>query len=48
MKKETLKTTVFLLLPSLLFSQFWKLDIKQVCDRSGLLLITITCISTDH
>ena len=30
-KKEILKRMVFLLLPSLSFSQFWKLGIKQVC-----------------
>ena len=30
MKKETLKRMAFLLLPSLLSFQFWKLDIKQV------------------
>ena len=32
-KKETLRKTEFLLLLSLLFSQFWKLDIKQVNMR---------------
>ena len=30
MKRETLKRMAFLLLPSLLSSQFWKLDIKKV------------------
>jgi len=32
-KKETLKRMEFLLLQSLWFSQFWKLDIKQVSKR---------------
>lgn len=32
-KKETLRKMEFLLLRSLLFSQFWKLDIKQVSMR---------------
>jgi len=46
-KKEILRKTEFLLLRSLLFSQFWKLDIKQV-SKSQTIANMFICIKNVH